>query len=198
MQILQSLNLANYSEKPSEHFALAYRVYTHFTSPIRRYPDLMVHRALKELLRQSPNKEIIVQETKKAKLNKINYPFTSKYMNNISRESSSRERLSEEATRDAKKTMKCKLALEKINQVFKGYISGITNFGIFIHLTDLGIEGLCHIKRLPGNEYYLFNENSKSLVGKNSGNSYFLGNTISAKIKSVDIISHRIDLEIKK
>ena len=119
-------------------------------------------------------------------------------MNNISRESSSRERLSEEATRDAKKTMKCKLALEKINQVFKGYISGITNFGIFIHLTDLGIEGLCHIKRLPGNEYYLFNENSKSLVGKNSGNSYFLGNTISAKIKSVDIISHRIDLEIKK
>jgi len=198
MQILQSLNLANYSEKPSEHFALAYGVYTHFTSPIRRYPDLMVHRALKELLRQSPNKEIIVQETKKAKLNKINYPFTSEYMNNISRESSSRERLSEEATRDAKKTMKCELALEKINQVFKGYISGITNFGIFIHLTDLGIEGLCHIKRLPGNEYYLFNENSKSLVGKNSGNSYFLGNTISAKIKSVDIISHRIDLEIKK
>ena len=116
----------------------------------------------------------------------------------ISWESSSKERLSEEATRDAKKTMKCKLALEKINQVFKGYISGITNFGIFIHLTDLGIEGLCHIKRLPGNEYYLFNENSKSLVGKNSGNSYFLGNTISAKIKSVDIISHRIDLEIKK
>ena len=119
-------------------------------------------------------------------------------MKKISRESSSKERLSEEATRDAKKTMKCKLALEKINEVFKGYISGITNFGIFIHLTDLGIEGLCHIKRLPGNEYYLFDENSKSLVGKNSGNSYLLGNTISAKIKSVDITSHRIDLEIIK
>lgn len=198
MQILQSLNLATYSEKPSEHFALAYGVYTHFTSPIRRYPDLMVHRAIKELIRQNPNNEIMVQKTQQAKLSKIDYPFNSNDLKRFADESSARERLSEEATRDAEKTMKCELALEKIDEVFEGFISGITNFGIFIHLKNLGIEGLCHIKKLPGNDYYLFDENSKSLVGKTSGNSYFLGNTISARIKSVDVISHRIDLEIIK
>ena len=196
MQILQSLNLAKYSEKLSQHFALAYDAYTHFTSPIRRYPDLMVHRAIKALIRKSPNNEINLKEVPKGEGHKENYPYERNDLTKIAYESSSKERLAEEATRHAIKTLKCELALEKIDKVFQGYIAAITDFGIFIHLKDLGIDGLCHIKSLPNNDYYLFDESSKSLVGKNSGFGFFLGNSISAKIKKVDQISHRIDLEI--
>tara|TARA_B100001013_G_scaffold168908_1_gene101295 strand:- start:3863 stop:5833 length:1971 start_codon:yes stop_codon:yes gene_type:complete len=198
MQILQSLKVATYSEKLSGHFALAYGAYTHFTSPIRRYPDLMVHRILKELIKESPNNEISVGEVSLTKLNSKNYPFNSKATEKIAYESSLKERLAEKASRDAKKTIKCELASERINEFFKGYISEITNFGIFVHLTELGIEGLCHIKNLPGDNYYLFDETSKSLVGRTSGHGYFLGNSISVRIKSVDIPAQRIDLEITK
>ena len=198
MQILQSLNLATYSEKPSEHFALAYNLYTHFTSPIRRYPDLMVHRAIKALLRQSPNNKISLKEVHQDKGEKKNYPYNWEDIAGLAYDSSLKERLAEEATRDADNTMKCELALEKIDKVFHGSISGITNFGIFIHLKDLGIEGLCHISNFPNNDYYFFDEISKSLVGRNSGQGYFLGNSVSVKIKNVEVSSHRIDLEITK
>ena len=198
MQILQSLKVATYSEKLSGHFALAYGAYTHFTSPIRRYPDLMVHRILKELIKESPNYEIRVGEVSLTKSNSMNYPFNSKAIEKVAYESSLKERLAEKASRDAKKTIKCELASERINKFFKGHISEITNFGIFVHLTELGIEGLCHIKNLPGDNYYLFDETSKSLMGKTSGHSYFLGNSISVRIKSVDIPAQRIDLEITK
>jgi len=198
MQILQSLNLATYSEKPSEHFALAYSLYTHFTSPIRRYPDLMVHRAIKALLRQSPNSKISLKEVHQDKGKKENFPYNREDIAGLAYDSSLKERLAEEATRDADNTMKCELALEKMDKVFHGTISGITNFGIFIHLKDLGIEGLCHISNLPNNDYYFFDENSKSLVGRNSGQGYLLGSSISVKIKSVEVSSHRIDLEITK
>ena len=198
MRILQSLKVATYSEKLSGHFALAYGAYTHFTSPIRRYPDLMVHRTLKELIKESSNNEISVEEVSLTKSNSTNYPFNSKATEKVAYESSLKERLAEKATRDAKNTIKCELASERINKFFKGYISEITNFGIFVHLTDLGIEGLCHIKNLPGDNYYLFDETSKSLVGKTSGHGYFLGNSISVRIKSVDIPAQRIDLEITK
>ena len=198
MQILQSLNLATYSEKPSEHFALAYSLYTHFTSPIRRYPDLMVHRAIKALLRQSPNSKISLKEVHQDKGKKENFPYNREDIAGLAYDSSLKERLAEEATRDADNTMKCELALEKMDKVFHGTISGITNFGIFIHLKDLGIEGLCHISNLPNNDYYFFDENSKSLVGRSSGQGYLLGSSISVKIKSVEVSSHRIDLEIMK
>ena len=128
MQILQSLNLATYSEKPSEHFALAYNLYTHFTSPIRRYPDLMVHRAIKALLRQSPNNKISLKEVHQDKGEKKNYPYNWEDIAGLAYDSSLKERLAEEATRDADNTMKCELALEKIDKVFHGSISGITNF----------------------------------------------------------------------
>ena len=148
MQILQSLTLASYNEESSGHFALAYKVYTHFTSPIRRYPDLMVHRAIKELIHQNNKEELKVREVKKAKPNQKNYPFNLQAVKEIAEQSSVKEREAEKATRDAINTLKCELAARHRQRSFKGTITGITNFGIFILLQDLGIEGLCHIKNL--------------------------------------------------
>ena len=198
MQILQSLTLASYSEESSGHFALAYKSYTHFTSPIRRYPDLMVHRAIKELLRQNNKKELKVREAKKTKSNEKNYPFNLQAVKEIAEQSSFKEREAEKATRDATNTLKCELAARHRQKAFKGTITGITNFGIFILLPDLGIDGLCHIKNLPNNDYFVFDQVTKSLKGQSSGKGYFLGDSVSARIKEVDISLQRIDLDIAK
>ena len=198
MQILQSLNQASYSEKPSGHFALAYVSYTHFTSPIRRYPDLIVHRIIKQLLNQSQNRKIKISEIKKTKLIEENYLFDEEELRSIAKQSSVKEREAELAARDAMNTLKCELAFKHRQKTFKGSISGITNFGIFILLQDLGIEGLCHIKNLPNNDYFVFDQTTKSLIGKSSGKGYFLGDSVSARIKNVDVALQRIDLDITK
>ena len=198
MQILQSLTLASYSEESSGHFALAYKAYTHFTSPIRRYPDLMVHRAIKELIHQNNKKELKVRQAKKTKSNENNYPFNLQAVKEIAEQSSFKEREAEKATRDATNTLKCELAAKHRQKSFKGTITGITNFGIFILLHDLGIDGLCHIKNLPNNDYFVFDQVTKSLKGKSSGKGYFLGDLVSARIREVDISLQRIDLDIAK
>ena len=198
MQILQSLNLATYQRKVSEHFALAYPSYTHFTSPIRRYPDLMVHRAIKAILNKYRKDIIKISNLKKIKLEKEDYPFDEKQIELISEESSHQERIAEKAERHAMNTLKCELAMKNIQKHFEGTISGITNFGLFILLQELGIEGLCHVKNLPKNDYFVFENTSKSLIGSSSGKGYFLGDKLSVRIKEVDIYSQQIDLEITK
>ena len=198
MQILQSFNLASYSNECSGHFALAYESYTHFTSPIRRYPDLMVHRAIKQLLKQSLKKELKISEIQKTKIIEKDYPFNQEEVKQIAEQSSIKDREAEMATRDAMNTLKCELALKHRQKTFKGRIVGITNFGIFILLQDLGIEGLCHIKNLPNNDYFVFDQITKSLVGRSSGKGYFLGDIVSARIKDVDVSLQRIDLDITR
>ena len=198
MQILQSFNLASYSDESSGHFALAYESYTHFTSPIRRYPDLMVHRAIKQLLKQSLKKELKISEIQKTKIIETDYPFKQEEVKEIAEQSSIKDREAEMATRDAMNTLKCELALKHRQKTFKGRIMGITNFGIFILLQDLGIEGLCHVKNLPNNDYFVFDQITKSLVGKSSGKGYFLGDIVSARIKDVDVSLQRIDLDITR
>jgi len=177
---------------------LAYESYTHFTSPIRRYPDLMVHRAIKQLLKQSSKKELKISEIQKTKIIEKDYPFNQEEVKEIAERSSIKDREAEMATRDAMNTLKCELALKHRQKTFKGRIVGITNFGVFILLRELGIEGLCHIKNLPNNDYFVFDQITKSLVGRSSGKGYFLGDTVSARIKDVDVPLQRIDLDISK
>ena len=158
----------------------------------------MVHRAIKELIHQSNKEELKVREVKRTKPNEKKYPFNLQAVKEIAEQSSFKDRDAEKAARDAINTLKCELAARHKQRSFKGTITGITNFGIFILLHDLGIEGLCHIKNLPNNDYFVFDQVTKSLKGKSSGKGYFLGDLVSAKIREVDISLQRIDLNIAK
>tara|TARA_X000000368_G_scaffold107508_1_gene83546 strand:+ start:3915 stop:5894 length:1980 start_codon:yes stop_codon:yes gene_type:complete len=198
MQILQSLSLAVYETEVSEHFALGYPAYTHFTSPIRRYPDLMVHRALKSLIQTSSNGKISLNKIRPQPINKDLYPYNNDLVEEIASLSSTKEREAEKAEREAINYLKCAYAKDNIGKEFNGVISGVTNFGLFIHLDSIHIEGLCHIKHLPRREYYEFDENSKMLKSTSSNHCYSLGDSLLVKIKDADLTTQRIDIEIVK
>ena len=192
LQILQSLSLAIYQAEVSEHFALGYKAYSHFTSPIRRYPDLIVHRAIKQLITTNGGavsiNDSIIPKT----------PYSQDDLQKMAIECSTKERNAEKAERDALNHLKCEFAYENIGNFFKGQITGVTNFGLFIHLQEANIEGLCHIKHLPKNEYYVYDESSQMLQSNSSKHSYSLGDFLKVKIEKVDVFSQRVDLRILK
>ncbi len=192
MQILQSLSLATYEAKVSEHFALGYKAFSHFTSPIRRYPDLIVHRTIKKLIQINngaiSSKDRIVSKG----------PYTQDNLEKLAIECSKKERNAEKAERDALNHLKCEFASENIGNFYNGQITGVTNFGLFVHIQDINIEGLCHIKHLPKNEYYVYDESSQMLQSNSSKHSYSLGDFLKVKIEKVDVFSQRIDLRIQK
>ena len=192
LQILQSLSLATYEAEVSEHFALGYKAYSHFTSPIRRYPDLIVHRALKKLI-EANNGAISCNDRVNAKK-----PYSQDNLEKLAIECSTKEREAEKAEREALNHLKCEFAYENIGNAFKGQITGVTNFGLFIHLQEVNIEGLCHIKHLPKNEYYVYDEPSQMLQSNSSKHSYSLGDFLKVKIEKVDVFSRRVDLRILK
>jgi len=192
LQILQSLSLATYEAEVSEHFALGYKAYSHFTSPIRRYPDLIVHRALKKLI-EANDGAISCNDTVNAKK-----PYSQDNLEKLAIECSTKEREAEKAEREALNHLKCEFAYENIGNSFKGQITGVTNFGLFIHLQEVNIEGLCHIKHLPKNEYYVYEEPSQMLQSNSSKHSYSLGDFLKVKIEKVDVFSQRVDLRILK
>ena len=192
-QILQTMSLASYSNKSSSHFGLAYEAYTHFTSPIRRYPDLMVHRIIRKLIKKSGKKEIFLKNEKEKRNNKIK---KDKLMEKIAAESSFAERNAEEATRKAIKIIKCECAKKHIGKSFNGTIVNVTAFGIFVLLSELNIEGLCHIKNLPGKDFYDYEEVSKSLIGRFSKTIFSLGDSVRVKIYASNSELQRIDLKL--
>ena len=185
------MSLATYEAEVSEHYALNYGSYTHFTSPIRRYPDLVVHRVIKSLIKTKAG-PISVNE------NSIHaHPtYSHDELIDIAQQCSTRERVSETAEREALNILKCSFAEKLIGNTYKGQIIGVTNFGLFIHLKDINIEGLCHIKYLPRNEYYVFDEDSKMLQSNSSRHSYSLGDYVKVIIEKVEVFGQKIDLRI--
>ena len=196
MQVLQSMNQATYQNSRSEHFALGYPSYTHFTSPIRRYPDLIVHRILRALIKSGKDKFIELRSKKEIKVDLKIFNYDIEKMQDIAEESSFSERNSEAASRLARNILKSECALRNLGKVFKGIITNVTEFGIFIRMDNINVEGLCHIKNLPGSNYYEFNQIKKSLLSKGSGKSFSLGDSLIVKIYSVDVNYQRIDVRI--
>ena len=174
--LLRSMPLAVYDGRNRGHFGLAFEHYTHFTSPIRRYPDLLVHRALRHVL------------------DKGSYGYDKNDIHHLGVHCSMTERRAEEAVRDVGARMKCEFMLDKTGRVYNGIISGVTGFGLFVELDDIYVEGLVHISALPA-DYYHFDPIAHSLSGERSGRKYFLGDRIRISVLSVNVDERKIDFD---
>ncbi len=186
MVLLRSLSQAVYSKDNLGHFGLAYPAYCHFTSPIRRYPDLLVHRQIRAVLRG--------QWTEK----KIAEASTEVFQESLVRlgdHTSTTERRADDATRDAVRWLKCQYIQKHIGEEFEGIISGVTRFGFFVELKDIYIDGLVHVTSLR-NDYYFFDSIHHRLVGERSGIEYKLGGSVKVKVIKVDIDDRKIDFEL--
>lgn len=181
--LLRSLKQALYSPENSGHFGLAYDAYTHFTSPIRRYPDLLVHRGIKYLL------------AKKHKHSTPEFPYSVKSMHEVGQHCSMTERRADLTTRDATDWLKCEYMLNKQGQVFQGIISDVTSFGVFVELNDIYIQGLLHITALK-NDYYRYDPTNHLLQGRHSGQIYRLGDPIEVLVSRVDLDKRLIDFDL--
>ncbi|KTC85078.1 Exoribonuclease R [Legionella brunensis] len=177
--MLRSLKQAQYVEENDGHFGLAYPAYTHFTSPIRRYPDLLIHRAIGHLV---DNKQV------------SEFPYSEEEMNRFGKHCSSTERRADEATREVVSWLKCEYMQDKLGQVFQGTISAVTGFGIFVELDEIYVEGLVHVTSLR-NDYYAFDAVKHRLVGERGGHVYRLGDKMSVMVARVDLDERKIDFE---
>jgi ribonuclease R len=180
--LLRSLSQAVYSPINIGHFGLAHQVYTHFTSPIRRYPDLLVHRAIRHSL----------SGAKPATFNYSHHDMIA-----LGEHCSMAERRADEATRDAMLWLKCEYMQDKLGEIFEGVISGVTSFGLFIELTGVYVDGLVHVTSLA-RDYYHFDPVGHRLTGKRSGKVYRLGDMLRVVVARVDLDERRIDLELSE
>lgn len=180
-RLLRALTQAVYSgDRKLGHFGLALEDYAHFTSPIRRYPDLLVHRALRFALTRSPFQKYRYQEAD---------------MKTFGDHCSMTERRADEATRDVTAVLKCQYMLDKLGEVFEGVVVSVTSFGLFVEMDEVYVEGLIHISNL-GAEFYHFDPIQQVLVGERSGHSYRMGDVVTVQVARVSVEERKIDLAL--
>jgi len=177
---LRSMKQAKYTTECTGHFGLATTYYCHFTSPIRRYPDLQIHRIIKDHIRGRMKKE------KREHYDKILYDIAGKC--------SKLERRAEEAERETIKLKKCQYMMDHIGEVFEGVISGVTEWGIYVELPNT-VEGLVHVSKLPG-DFFVYDENKYEMRGTKTGKTYSLGKSIYVIVDSCDETTRTIDFDI--
>jgi ribonuclease R len=170
--LLRSLQQATYSPDNQGHFGLAYDAYTHFTSPIRRYPDLLVHRSIRAVM-----------------AGKTYNPGSWK---ELGEHCSATERRADEASRDVENWLKCYFMKDRVGEVFTGSVSSVTSFGLFVALDEIFVEGLIHISEL-GTDYFQFDATRHQLLGERTGKRYRLGDRIQVQLVRVDMESSKID-----
>lgn len=185
--LLRSMRQAVYQSDNLGHFGLALESYSHFTSPIRRYPDLVVHRVIKRILLEQ-TKEQAQQEA-----NVGAYDYNLEQVIELGEHCSMTERRADEATRDVSDWLKCEFMQDHVGDSFSGVISTVTNFGLFIRLQDLHIEGLVHITSLSS-DYYHYDDVRMCLTGENSGVKYRVGDVVTVKVAAVNLDEKKIDL----
>ncbi len=181
--MLRSLKKALYSSKDSGHYCLAFDEYAHFTSPIRRYPDLVVHRLVKRFM----NHKCLVKERKRL------FPLMSDYAD----QSTAREIKAMEVEREMVDLRRAQFMANKVGEHYSGLITGVTAFGFFVELESVFVEGLVHVSSLH-DDYYLYMEDEHRLIGKHTGKSYRIGNTVQVRVQEVDIKKRRIDLSLSR
>jgi ribonuclease R len=178
--MLRSLMQARYSAENLGHFGLALTHYSHFTSPIRRYPDLLLHRALKHLIHKKPVKE---------------FAYSVDAIEKHGAHCSMTERRADEATREVTTWLKCEYMSHHVGEEHDGVVSGVAPFGLFIELSGLYVEGLVHVSQLK-NDYYQFEARHHRLIGDRSGQTYNLGDSVRVKVVRVNLDERKIDLEL--
>ncbi len=194
--LLRSLSQAVYQCDNGGHFGLHYDAYAHFTSPIRRYPDLLVHRGIRHLVRSRKKFEGVRRmEGAKALPAKHIFPYDVAVMATHGEHCSSTERRADDATREVDAWLKCEYLQEHVGDEFEGVIAAVTGFGLFVELKDLYIEGLVHVTALPG-DYYHFDKARQRLTGERSGRSFQLGGAVRVQVARVDLDDKKIDLEL--
>jgi ribonuclease R len=172
--LLRSLQQARYRPDNVGHFGLSYEAYAHFTSPIRRYPDLLVHRAIKAVLAKQEYKPVGASWAE------------------LGEHCSFTERRADDATRDVENWLKCYFMQDKVGETFGGTISGVTSFGIFVTLDELNIDGLVHVTEL-GRDYFHFDAGRHAMIGERSGRVFQLAGRVRVKVARVDLETTKID-----
>jgi ribonuclease R len=180
--LLRSMQQAMYSSDNVGHFGLAYPAYTHFTSPIRRYPDLIVHRAIKHLIDGGAAED---------------FDYTKSDLQGIGEHCSGTERRADEATRDAESWLKCEYMQDKLGEEFDGTITSVNSFGIFVELDDIYVDGLVHITALD-NDYYHFDPIGHRLHGERTGMVYRLGDRVRIQVAAVNLDERKIDFVLAR
>ena len=183
--ILRSMKQAIYDPENRGHFGLALEEYGHFTSPIRRYPDLLLHRTIKWILANEQHK------TSKTG----GHRYTINEMLYFGEHCSLTERRADEAVRDVVDWLKCDYMQDHVGEVFNGTISSVVNFGFFVRLDDLFIDGLVHVSSLE-NDYYIYDASRNRLIGENTHYSYRLGDKVSVKVENVNPEERKIDFAL--
>jgi ribonuclease R len=179
--MLRTMQKARYDSMNVGHFGLAAPTYTHFTSPIRRYPDLVVHRTLRELRRGR------LSDERREELDDD--------LPEVGRHTSEMERRAAEAEREIVQWKKVRFMADKVGDVFEGYITGVAPFGLFVELTEHYVEGLVHVSTLA-DDYYRFSEQTHTLFGENTRKTYRLGDKVVVQVIRVDLERRQVDLGI--
>jgi ribonuclease R len=179
--LLRSMKQARYDAESLGHFGLAAEFYTHFTSPIRRYPDLVIHRIIREIVT-------------KGRLSDKRQEYLAGRMPDIARQSSERERVAEDAERETEALKKAEFMADKIGEEFEGIISSVTSFGMFVEL-DNTVEGLIRLSDIS-DDYYHFHERHMALIGERTSNVYRIGDEVRVRVARVNVDEHTIDFEL--
>ena len=172
---------AEYSASNTGHFGLAFADYTHFTSPIRRYPDLIVHRLLEKLITKRYD-------------TKLQEEYAGR-MPGVATHTSAMERRAMEAEREITDLKKAQFMKDKVGNTYDGFVSGVTGFGVFVELTGYFVEGLVHITTLL-DDYYIFMEKEHYLIGENTKRKFSVGDPLKVVIKGVDLALRRIEMTL--
>ena len=194
--LLRSMSQAVYQCENSGHFGLAYEAYAHFTSPIRRYSDLLVHRAIRSLIRSSKKIAHVRRAEKNSVENQsVYYPYQLGALSEIGQHLSLTERRADEATRDVVNWLKCEFLMDHVAEQYGGVISAVTGFGLFVMLDDLLVEGLIHVTGLP-KDYYHHEAAQHRMVGERTGRVFRLGQKVRVQVVRVNLEERKIDFEL--
>jgi ribonuclease R len=187
VMLLRSMRQAIYTPDNEGHFGLALEEYAHFTSPIRRYPDLVLHRVIRYLLAKERG-EATEKWTQDG-----GYHYQLDELDQLGEECSTTERRADEATRDVSDWLKCEFMQDHVGDTFEAVIASVTSFGLFVRLNELFIDGLVHISSL-GSDYYQFDPMRQRLIGEHTGQVYQVGDPVTVKVAAVNLDDRQIDL----